>query len=101
MRGWKWKFPVLEIEEYAEMIFKAGGMDSTIFDKVYPHILRDADDVLEWVTSTTLTIYFKKLPTDLHDHFKLKCRERFRTIWPSGPLLFPFRRILISAVKPE
>jgi len=101
MGGWKWNFPVLDADEYAEIIFNAGGEEITIFDKVYPHILQNADEVLEWVTSTTLTIYFKKLPTELHEQFKLKCREKFWEMWPSGPLLFPFRRVIISAIKPK
>jgi trans-aconitate 2-methyltransferase len=101
MGGWEWKFPVLEIDTYAEILFEQGARKITSFDKVYPHVLNDADDAFEWLSATTLLPYLERMLEDLHERFKERLRERLWSIWPSGPLLFPFRRILLSAEKPE
>jgi trans-aconitate 2-methyltransferase len=101
MDGWEWKFPVLETETYAEILFEQGGRKITIFDKVYPHVLTDADEVFAWLSGTTVLPYLERLPKRLHESFNEQLRKRLWSVWPSGPLLFPFRRILLSAKKPE
>ena len=68
--GWKWEFPVLPIDLYAEIIYQNGGRDITIFDKVYPHILDCADDVFTWVSGTTMVPYLERLPDELHNSYK-------------------------------
>ncbi|MDP8240130.1 MAG: methyltransferase domain-containing protein [Candidatus Hatepunaea meridiana] len=99
MGSWKWEFPVLPIDVYAEIIYLNGGQDIEISDKVYPHILDNADEVYEWVSGTTIIPYIERLPEYLHEMFKNECRMRIRAIWKKGPLIFPFRRILFSALK--
>ena len=99
MAGWLWEFPVLDVETYAEMLHKLGGCEITAFDKVYPHVLEDADEVFKWVSGTTLIPYLKRLPENMQDPFKERLREKLRSIWPTGPAFFPFRRILLSARK--
>lgn len=101
MDGWEWKFPVLDTETYAEILFGQGGRKITIFDKVYPHVLTDADEAFAWLSGTTVLPYLERLPERLHESFNERLRQRLWSIWPSGPLLFPFRRILLSASKPE
>jgi trans-aconitate 2-methyltransferase len=101
MDGWEWKFPVLETETYAEILFELDGRDITVFDKVYPHVLNNADDAFDWLSGTTLLPYLERMPGDLHAPFKERIREKLWSTWPSGPFLFPFRRILLSAKKPE
>jgi len=100
MDGWAWDFPVLDIETYAEILYEQGGRELAIFDRVYPHILKNADEALKWVSSTTLRPYMKRLPEDLHDSFNERLREELWSIWPSGPFLFPFRRLLLCCKKP-
>jgi trans-aconitate 2-methyltransferase len=100
MDGWEWKFPVLDTEAYAEILFEQGGHEITVFDKVYPHVLNDADEAFKWLSGTTLLPYLERMPANLHRPFKEQLRERLWSIWPSGPFLFPFRRILLSAEKP-
>jgi trans-aconitate 2-methyltransferase len=101
MDGWEWKFPVLDIEAYAKILFNLGGRDFTLFDKVYPHVLTDANEAYEWLSGTTILPYLERLPMDLHASFIERLRDKLWSIWPGGPLLFPFRRILLSAQKPR
>ena len=101
MDGWVWKFPVLDTEIYAEILFEQGGHEITVSDKVYPHVLNDADAAFKWLSGTTLLPYLERLPEHLHEPFKEQLRKKLWSIWPSGPFLFPFRRILLSAEKPR
>lgn len=100
MDGWSWKFPVLDIEDYAEILYEQGGEEIVVLDRVYPHILKDADAVLDWVLSTTCNPYIERLQKDLHEPFKNRVSERLWSLWPSGPVFFPFRRVLLKAQKP-
>ena len=99
MNGWQWDFPVLPIDTYAEILYQHGGREMVIFDKVYPHVLDSAEDVMEWLSGTTIIPYLERLPEELHDGFKEDCLSRLRDLYPGGPFLFPFRRILFSVVK--
>ncbi len=101
MASWLWEFPVLDVEAYAEMLHELGGREITAFDKVYPHILEDADEAFKWVSGTTLIPYLKRLPENLHEPFKKRLREKLHSAWPTTPIFFPFRRILLSAQRSE
>jgi len=100
LSGWRWDFPALPIDTYAEILYQHGGSEMVIFDKVYPHVLDSAEDVMEWLSGTTIIPYLERLPERLNDDFRQDCLERLRELYPDGPFLFPFRRILFSAVKP-
>lgn len=95
--GWVRHSPVLAIDEYAELLYQAGGKDIIVCEKVYPHILGDADAVAEWTKGTTLVPYFERLPVQLHAAFEKRYRERLREHWPSSPVFYGFRRTLFAA----
>ncbi|MCF7810483.1 methyltransferase domain-containing protein [bacterium] len=97
MNNWQWSFPVLETEEYAELLFSNGGSEITVYDKVYPHILQNADEVFNWISGTTMIPYLERLPESLHEPFRQKIRTRLHQIWQTRPLLYPFRRIILAA----
>jgi trans-aconitate 2-methyltransferase len=96
--GWNRKAPVLEIDAYAELLFKAGGEDIVIFEKVYPHVLENADAVADWVSGTALVPYFERLG-DLRDSFMEEYRARLRAQWPESPVFYGFRRTLFSVTR--
>lgn len=98
--GWKWDFPVLPVERYAEILFEQGGENVTAFDKVYPHVLPDSEAVYRFTSGTTLLAYTSRLPDDLHQSFTDRYRDRLRQMWGASPVFFPFRRILLSGFRP-
>lgn len=61
LQGYNRQSPVLSIEAYTEILFRCGGQHIVIFEKVYPHILEDADAVLEWIMGTALVPYLERL----------------------------------------
>ena len=60
----------------------------------------DGNAIADWTRGTTLIPYLERLPTELHDPFMARYREKLRRTWPTGPVLFTFRRIILSASRP-
>jgi trans-aconitate 2-methyltransferase len=99
--GWVRHSPVLEIDQYAQILYGCGATNFTVMEKVYPTWLPEAGAIAEWTKGTTLVPYFERLPPELHEPFLQRYRELLGEALPSGPLLFTFRRILFAATKPE
>lgn len=95
--GWTRTSAVLGIERYAEMLHKHGGQDITVFEKVYPHLLADADALADWTSGTALVPYFSRLGDDLREQFMERYRVRLRTHYPASPVFYGFRRTLFAA----
>jgi trans-aconitate 2-methyltransferase len=68
-----------------------------VLEKVYPHVLDDADALLEWSMGTALVPYLDRLPEDLHASFLDRYRTILRALWPNSPVFYGFRRILFAA----
>lgn len=94
------RWPVLSIEEYAELLHAEGGTEITAFEKVYPHVLPDADALADWMSGTALVPYFERLSDELREEFMERYRARLHERFPSRPVFYGFRRILFSASKP-
>lgn len=99
LRGWTRKSPVLPIETYAELLYTYGGTDIVVTERVYPHVLANADAVAEWTAGTALVPYLERLPAELREPFMERYRSRLRERWPSSPVFYGFRRILLSATR--
>ena len=101
LQGWSRKSPVLSVTHYVELLYAAGAQNIVAFEKVYPHELDNADDILEWVRGTALLPYLQRLPEDLPELFIERYRERLHERWPGSPVLYTYQRILFAARKPE
>ncbi len=99
LKGWARRSPVLSIDRYAELLFISGGSDVTVFEKVYTHLLDDVDSIIEWMRGTALLPYLLGLPEEIHEQFIDKYRVRLLELWPTGPIFFPFRRIIFAASR--
>jgi trans-aconitate 2-methyltransferase len=102
LRGWIRLSPVLPVDQYAELLYSNGGRSLTVFEKVYPHVLENADAVRDWMRGTALVPYLERLPNALHGPFLARYTARLRERWPTTPVFYGFRRILFAAtVAPE
>lgn len=99
--GWTRQSPVLSIEDYAQILFDAGMADIVVLEKVYPHVLPDADAILDWIRGTALVPYLERLPEDLTAPFLDRLRVRLHALYPQSPVFYGFRRILLSAHAPR
>jgi trans-aconitate 2-methyltransferase len=95
--GYKHRWGVLDVEEYAELLYASGGRDLTVFEKVYPHVLEDADALADWMSGTALVPYMERLPDELHESFMDAYRVLLRRRYPTKPVFFGFRRTLFVA----
>ncbi|MEP7136865.1 MAG: methyltransferase domain-containing protein [Chloroflexota bacterium] len=100
LNGFQRYAPVLSIDDYARIFFNCGAEDITVFEKIYPHVLKDSDAVVEWISGTALVPYFERLG-EHKDVFVQSIREKLRAAMPDSPVFYPFRRILFSARKPN
>ncbi len=95
--GWTRQSPVLPIDQYAELLYANGGRNLNVFEKVYPHVLDNADALADWTSGTALVPYFERLPEAIHDPFMQRYQEQLRASWPNSPVFYGFRRILFTA----
>jgi len=100
LNGFQRYAPVLSIDEYARLFFACGAENILVFEKVYPHVLEDADAVVEWISGTALVPYFERLG-EYKDNFVAALRAKMRAALPNMPVFYPFRRSLFSARKPQ
>ena len=61
LNGFNRQSPVAPIEVYAALLFEAEAQEIVVFEKVYPHILENADAVVDWISGTALVPYFERL----------------------------------------
>ncbi|WP_292008580.1 methyltransferase domain-containing protein [Chryseobacterium sp.] len=97
LNSWLRDHNVLAIEEYAKLLFNNGGKEILVFEKVYPHILENAEAVYTWISATTMLPYMEKLPADLKEGFKNDYQKELKTTFPETPVFYPFKRTFISA----
>lgn len=93
--GWRHQMGTLDIAAYAEILHRAGfGAALTVFEKIYPHLLADADAVLEWAKGSALLPYLERLPPAQHAPYLDEVRRRLHVCYPERPVFFPFRRVI-------
>lgn len=98
--GWTRQSPVLPVEEYAGLLFDNGCQNINVSERIYSHVLPDADALLEWARGTALVPYLERLPDDLHSPFIETYRHKLGAHWPAGPVYYAFRRMLVAAQRP-
>jgi trans-aconitate 2-methyltransferase len=100
LNGWTRTPPVLSIDAYAELLYAHSATDITVFEKIYPHVLEDADALAEWNRGTALVPYFERLPQELREPFLERYRAKLRQRWTTRPAFYAFRRTLFVATRP-
>ncbi len=99
LNGYRRTWLADDIEQYAQMLYDCGAANIVVFEKVYPHVLPDADALADWTSGTALVPYMERLPAELREPFMDRYRARLRERFPQTPVFYGFRRILISASK--
>ncbi len=90
----------LRIDEYGRILFELGGEDMTVFEKVYHHVLENADGIAEWMSGTALLPIFAALSDEMRAAFMDRFRAGLRDAFPGSPVYYPFRRTIFYARKP-
>jgi trans-aconitate 2-methyltransferase len=88
--------PMLDVSEYASLMYELGLKEPTARVNVYGHILDKREDVVEWVKGTMLTYYQSRLSPEMYDRFyKEYCSRLFKVLPNTKPFFYPFKRILL------
>lgn len=102
LQGYVRRSPVLAPEDYAALLFKLGAREQSVQLRVYGHMLASSADVVEWVKGTLLTDYEKRLETGLFARFLEDYRrELVARLGPQRPFFYPFKRLLLWAIRPS
>jgi trans-aconitate 2-methyltransferase len=99
LNHWHRDTPVLPADQYAEILFDCGATDITAFEKIYPAVLNDSDQMSEWTASTTLIPYIERLPETLREPFMDRYRAKLRARWPQGPIFYAYQRTIFVATR--
>jgi trans-aconitate 2-methyltransferase len=97
LNQWVRKSPVLTIEQYAELLHHHGARSIIAFEKVYPHILENAEAMVYWTRGTLLVPYMEKLNPDLQQQFLSEYTGILKKEFPETPVFYSFKRIFISS----
>ncbi|CAG5069395.1 Trans-aconitate 2-methyltransferase [Dyadobacter sp. CECT 9623] len=97
LNGWTRTSPVLDIEEYAQLLFEGRCRNMTVLEKIYPLILQDASALYDWVSGTAMIPYVEKLEGDLRESFTAEYKNRLAARFPKSPVFYPFKRIILEA----
>jgi trans-aconitate 2-methyltransferase len=93
--NWRRPQPVLEPEEYARLLFRAGCAQPKVRLVIYPHVLASRDQVVDWMKGSLLTEFEKRLTPEQFASFTTAYRDRLLPqLGAERPFLFPFKRIL-------
>ncbi|WP_027386542.1 methyltransferase domain-containing protein [Chryseobacterium gregarium] len=95
--SWTRQYSVLKIEDYARIMFDHNGSGITVFEKVYPLVMDDAEAVFTWASGTAMIPYLDKLPEDLQQAFNEDYKKELKHIFTKSPVFYPFKRTFISA----
>jgi trans-aconitate 2-methyltransferase len=97
LQNWTRNSPVLDIERYAKILFENGCKEMTVFEKIYPLVLKDADALFDWVSGTALIPYAERLSGEIKEQFIAAYKARLRVSFPESPVFYPFKRIIMEA----
>lgn len=97
-KGWSRGVSVLSIDHYSRILFENGGKEMTVYEKVYPHVLKDANAIYDWTSGTAMLPYVEKLEGSLSADFIKEYRRRLQEEYPQQPVFYPFKRTLLSGI---
>ncbi|REC46404.1 methyltransferase domain-containing protein [Chryseobacterium pennipullorum] len=95
--SWEREYTVLKIEDYAQILFDNKGTEITVYEKVFAHVLDNAEAVFTWASGTAMLPYIENLPDDLKEQFKNDYKNELQNIFTESPVFYPFKRTFISA----
>jgi trans-aconitate 2-methyltransferase len=94
--GYVRRAPVLEPEQYAQLLHRLGYEAQQVRLHVYLHVLPDPEGVVEWVKGTLLTDYRRRLPEETYEEFVERYGALLLSELPDErPYPFTFKRILL------
>jgi trans-aconitate 2-methyltransferase len=86
---------VLDVAEYATMLFREGFEENRCRMEVYLHPMASGREVVEWTKGTMLTSFQSQLKPEEFTAFVGEYTKRLVAVIGEGPYVYAFKRILI------
>ncbi len=91
--------PLLEMDDYAKILFSGGLKDLDISLRVYPIIAESEIELYNFISGSALVPYMEKLDKNGQELFKIEFLKKIRTSFEQFPSIYAFKRILLYGVK--
>ncbi len=89
---------VLQVEEYARILYELGYREQRVEMRVYGHRLNEPREVVEWVKGALLTPYQGRLSASAYARFVASYEEALLDeLADERPFFFPYKRIFFWA----
>jgi trans-aconitate 2-methyltransferase len=85
----------LSVEQYAEILFKAGFEEQVCRVEVYGHPMPSGNEVVEWTKGSLLTAYQDRLGAEHFAKFLELYRRELLAEIGEGPYFYAFKRLLL------
>jgi trans-aconitate 2-methyltransferase len=97
--GFRRDSPVLQIDDYAKIMFECGLTDLKIFLKVYPIIAKDEMELYNFISGSALIPYMERLDPKEQEFLKTEFIKRIKKHFEPFPAIYSFKRILLYGIK--
>lgn len=91
--------PLLQLDDYARMMFRSGLRDLDISIRVYPIIANHETELFDFISGTTLIPYMERLDSNGQALLQSELLKKIRSYYSEFPAIYPFKRILLYGRK--
>jgi len=99
LKGFRQDSPLLQLDEYAKIMFDGGLKDLDIFLKLYPIIANNELDLYNFISGSALIPYMERLDPNEQELLKSAFIKRIKKYFGTFPAIYSFKRILLHGVK--
>ncbi|MBE8725908.1 methyltransferase domain-containing protein [Flavobacterium hungaricum] len=97
LKNWTRPSPVLNLDQYAKILFENGGKDLVVYEKVYPIISENQNDFFDFISGSALTVYQERLSELEFHELTAEFQKRINAYFPAVPSIYAFRRLILYA----
>lgn len=97
LKNWTRSSPVLNLDQYAKILFENGGKDLVVYEKVYPIISENQNDFFDFISGSALTVYQERLSKDEFEELSVEFQKRINDYFPVAPSIYAFQRLILYA----
>ena len=97
LQHWHRPSSVLDLDDYAQILFAENAIHMTLYQKVYPQIAASHDDLYQFIAGSALIPYLEHLPQNEHAAFIADFKHSIANAFPQLPALYAFKRLIMHA----
>lgn len=99
LNGWNRASTVLNLDDYAGILFDNEMQDIQLMQKVYPIIAEDTETLFRFISGSALIPYMERLHPEERKVFSAEFRKRISKAFPKFPAIYSFKRLFIYGTK--